>query len=245
MAPGRLILTALCAGLWSGAASAQFMDMLKNAVGNAATSAVTNAATTATTNAINGVVNGTSKQAAGKGTQEPAAAKPAAAAAPPGCPRVNYKLLPPLGQKPAGFPAVLWPTEPACGTYHFEDYNFEGAKAQVKAFEDAGGGPCAECYGGHSFDYMAHKFIDTNRKRYGKRFTELLATMQPNERVEWEGERYHGTIELTGEEPIGTFPCRQFHWTLLNKTNQIVTEREGLYCMWKYRSDMPVWRKVV
>lgn len=261
----------LCAALASDAAHAQFGELLKNAVTNAATSAAVNAAANGTTNAVNGAIREATsptpaprfkeahvKEAHVKEAHVKEAhiseARPATAAAPvsvpaapaghPGCESTrSRKPLAPLGPRPANFPAALWPAEPACA-YAFEDYDFSAGKEQARAFNAAGTVPCTECVGGSSLDWNAEGNLATSGRKT-KRFTEMLATMQPGEKIEWQGARYRGTIELAGELPIGEFPCRQFRWTLTSKADVVMAERDGLYCIWKYRSSDPVWHKVL
>lgn len=255
-------LAVLCAAMSSAAANAQFMDLLKNAVGNAAANAVTNAATSATRSAIDGAVSGVKSagatpapaaQSAPAGEQ-PAAAQPispgasqaqARPPAPAGCSPYGKNVYPALGSRPATIPAVLWPTEPACGAYFFDDYDFSAGKPQVEAFAAIGNGPCKHCPGGNAMDAQAHVFTNKDPKYAGKRFDEVMATLPRGERIEWQGQLYSGTIELTGEEPIGPFPCRQYHWTLWDKNRNVAAEREGLYCKSKRRSNEPRWHKVL
>jgi hypothetical protein len=247
---GSRLVAMLCMALAGGAAHAQFGELLKNAVTNAAQNAATSAAANATTNAVNGAIRqATSPERA---APPPAAARPAAgtpgptAGAPvrPGCDSTRRRQpLAPLGPRPAGFPAVLWPAEPAC-VYGFDDYDFTAGKAQAREFDRAGMVPCSECGGGTSLDFNAEGILATSGK-LKKRFLEMLVTMQPGEKIEWQGARYRGTIVLAGELPIGEFPCRQFHWTLTNKADVVMAEREGLYCIWKHRSNDPVWAKVL
>ncbi|WBS03850.1 hypothetical protein OU994_06060 [Pseudoduganella sp. SL102] len=255
------LAAALSTILASGAVHAQFGDLLKNAITNAATNAATSAAAHATTNAVNGAIReATSPSAPAPAPASPAAPSPArpatgtapeaaweqvpASAARPGCESTRKrKPLPPLGPRPANFPAALWPTEPACA-YGFEDYDFTGGKEQARAFEQAGRVACSECAGGFSHDANAQGKLAVSGG-LTKRFLEMLVTMQPGEQIAWQGARYRGAITLTGELPIGEFPCRQFRWTLTNKADVVMAERDGLYCIWKYRSDDPVWHKVL
>lgn len=260
---GLRSLALLCALLASGAAHAQFGELLKNAVTNAASNTAISAAANATTNAVNGAV----RQATSPSTPAPAAWPPADASlhapgsvpvdasahasssvpvadARPGCDSTRKrKPLPPLGPRPAKFPAALWPAEPPC-VYGFDDYDFSAGKEQVRAFDMAGRVPCSECGAGIALDFNAEGILATTGK-LKKRFLEMLVTMQPGERIEWQGARYRGTIVLAGELPIGEFPCRQFHWTLTSKADVVMAEREGLYCIWKHRSNDPVWAKVL
>ena len=257
---GLRSLALLCA-LASGAAHAQFGELLKNAVANAASNTAIGAAANATTQAVNGAVRqATSPAAPAPAAPAPAAPAPAAPApgetsarassavpgadARPGCDSTRKrKPLPPLGPRPANFPAVLWPAEPPCA-YGFDDYDFSGGKEQVRAFDMAGRVPCSECSAGIALDFNAEGILATTGK-LKKRFLEMLVTMQPGEKIEWQGARYRGQIELAGELPIGEFPCRQFHWTLTSKADVVMAEREGLYCIWKHRSNDPVWAKVL
>ena len=67
------------------------------------------------------------------------------------------------------------------------------------------------------------------------------------EKIQWKGSKYHGTIVMTGEQPVGTFPCRQYHWTLKDpKTGQVAAERDGMYCEWQGGySTKPSWNEVI
>jgi hypothetical protein len=239
----------LCTVLASGAAHAQFGELLKNAVTNAASHAAANAAANATTRAVNGAIDGAAREASTPATQPAAGPAPqtgtdvSAVAARSSCDSSRKrKPLPPLGPRPANVPAASWPDEPACA-YRFDDYGFPAGKAQAQAFEEAGRVPCSECAGGFSLDANAAGKLAVSPGPK-KRFLERLVALQPGEKIEWQGARYRGTIVLAGEQPIGEFPCRQFHWTLTNKVDVVMAEREGLYCMWKYRSDDPVWHEV-
>ncbi|GGY51442.1 hypothetical protein [Pseudoduganella albidiflava] len=245
----KLLLSAACGALIvSGPVHAQFGELLKNAVTNAATNAATSAAAHATTNAVNGAIRGATSPSA----PPPPAAQHAGSASAPlpetagrgGCESTRKrKPLAPLGPRPANFPAALWPAEPAC-VYGFEDYDFTVGQEQAKAFDQAGRVACSECAGGFSHDANAQGKLAVSGG-LTKRFLEMLVTMRPGEKIEWKGARYRGAITLAGELPIGEFPCRQFHWTLTSKADVVMAEREGLYCIWKHRSDDPVWTKVL
>ena len=250
----------LCLALYAGAANAQFMDMLKSAVTNAATSAATNAASTATSNAINGAIRGATQPPAASApnpgaqgllptTKKPSSwigADPPPMYGRPGCRTSSTPLLDPLPPKPADFPDVSWPTEEAPCAHRFTDYKFEAGKAQTKAFEAIGNAACPECKKA-AVDARArsHYSVMRMQSKNGKGFDEYLATMPLQGTFEWVGERYDGSLELVGEQPIGSFPCRQFHWTLrTKKTRDIVAEREGLYCVWAHDLNDPTWTEV-
>lgn len=268
-AQSALRALALLCTLGSAQAHAQFLDMLKNAVGNAAASAVTNAATQATSSVVNGAIDGAKngvKSGAKNGVTAPAqpaaqlAAAPAPqpaldrAAAPAGanqahyCPAMDGPALPPLGPRPADYqPEVLWPDAPKCTPHEFPDYRFEAARAQVKAFEKAGSVHCPECGGyGQALDFQARGLI-TKDGRFARDFDEPIVKLRPGEHMDWQGKFLHGTIVLVGEQPINGFPCRQYKWTLFNKNDEVVAERPGMYCKFqiRFRDDEAKWHQVV
>jgi hypothetical protein len=253
-----LSMLALLCACASMQAHAQFMDMLKNAVGNAAANAAASAASKATTTAINGAMDGAKssvapdkKPAAPNGTRQAAqAAGASAAAAAVGtledCPASEGPALAPLGPRPAAYqPEALWPDPPTCIAHEFAHYKFQSALAQVLAFDKAGSPPCPECGGsGRAHDYQARLLI-TKDGRFTRDFDEPILKLRSGERMEWQGKRYSGTIVLVGEQPIGDFPCRQYKWTLLNKDKEVVAERPGLYCKFIFRDQEVKWRQVV
>ncbi|UGQ47084.1 hypothetical protein [Massilia endophytica] len=219
------------------------MDMLKNAVGNATANAVANAATGAVTKALSG----------DKAAEKPADAQPAAeeqsplaaaaaalmpaqaAAKPalkPGCEKVYGKPLAPLGERPESFPEILWPENSGCDVAKFADYKFEAAKKKKQEFVNASAVSCSDCEGGKAYDAWAQHAIGKSGVSSDK-FTEMLVALKPGESIKWKGSKFSGTIVLSGEQAIGSFPCKQFHWTLKDKANKVAAEREGLYCEWQ------------
>lgn len=183
--------------------------------------------------------------AAGTAQAAPSSASSSRTAPKAGCPRTRATPLPPLGPRPASYePAVLWPEESACDYYKFSDLKFDVARAQKKAFEDASKVPCSDCEGGYSFDAWAHFFLVKGGNSHEK-FTPMLIALEPGQSLSWKGARYSGTVQATGDHPIGPYPCRQYHWTL-KSGKEIVAEREGLYCEVKgeYAASAS-WREVL
>lgn len=246
-----LLCTAAASTTIAASAHAQFMDMLKNAVGNATAHAVAsaagNAAGKATTEALSGgggkgqnnPQNNASSTPQSQPVSQPAApvvtqavSAPAATNARPGCPRTRATPLAPIGPRPDTYqPEILWPEEPACGAFRFADLKFDAARAQLRAFTDASAVPCNDCEGGKAYDAWARHHLPGGD--YDNKFNQMLVALKPGETFKWKGARYSGTIALTGEHPIGEVPCKQFHWTLRDKANNIAAERAGLYCQWK------------
>lgn len=204
------------------------------------------------TEAARSVISGSDQQPASDGRSSagsPATgaitATPAAVAQKPGCPRTRAKPLPPLGPRPDNYaPAILWPEDTGCDYYKFADLKFEQARAQKKAFVDASKVRCSDCEGGYSYDAWAHFFMIKGGD-YSKKFDEMLIAMKPGQGLKWKGNRFNGTIQATGEHPIGPYPCRQYHWTL-KEGAKVVAEREGLYC--EYKGDYAAtakWQEIL
>jgi hypothetical protein len=222
------------------AANAQFFDKLKNAV-NSATAAA-NAASDAAKSLTPDGRRPEESPAASAASAPAAAPATMAAAAPkrkPGCPGSRTPALAPLGQRPEGFPESLWPTEGPCDTFSFADYKFDAGKAQKIAFDNASKVRCGDCEGGYSFDGWINHHLDKAEQK--------MLALKTGEKIQWKGGKYHGTIVLTGEQPVGTFPCRQYHWTLKDpKTGQVAAERDGMYCEWQGGySTKPSWNEVI
>ncbi|MDD2768616.1 MAG: hypothetical protein PHT19_07765 [Methylococcus sp.] len=176
----------------------------------------------------------------------PASAASTSSSAPKaGCFKTRAKPLPPLGPRPDSYaPEILWPEDTGCDYYKFSDLKFDKGKAQKKAFEDASKVACSDCEGGYSFDAWAHFFLIKGGNSYEK-FTPMLIALKPGQSLSWKGARYSGTVQATGEHPIGPYPCRQYHWTLKSGKN-VVAEREGLYCEVKGEyAASATWREVL
>jgi hypothetical protein len=252
------VLALPCALLATGAAQAQFMDMLKSAVSNAATNAAIGAASHATTKAVNGAIDGTVDSVKGAGQAQapaapraagaPVAAVPATPAPRPAtthhCPETDGESLPPLGERPPLYqPHVLWPDAPKCTPRTFSDYEFEAARAQVKAFDKAGSPLCPECVGGRANDSLPAFHLGGRSAKYD--LSGAMLALKAGEQVAWQGHRLAGRIVLVGEQPIGDFACKQFRWTLATKEGEIVAERPGLYCKFPWRGEPAAWRQVI
>lgn len=153
------------------------------------------------------------------------------ATAPVRCPKSRAQPLPPIGPRPDGYaPAVLWPAEPACDIHDFPDLKFNAARAQRDAFVNASKVRCGDCEGGYAYDAWARHALTQGGDE--KQYLALLVGLAVGQSLSWKGGRYQGTVQATGEHPIGPFPCRQYHWTLKDGA-RVVAEREGLLCQYK------------
>lgn len=226
-----LALPFLLAAATGAFADSPFDGFLRGAAVDAARTLLTNGAT--------GQQQKTDAPATPAGTSgnAPAAtpvSQPAtpAAAPKPGCMRTRAQPLPPLGPRPDAYqPAVLWPEDTGCDQYKFSDYKFDAARAQKKAFTDASRVRCSDCEGGYSYDAWAH-FFAAKGGDSSKKFEQMLLGLNPGQSINWKGNKFAGSVQATGEHPIGSFPCRQYHWTLKDG-GKVVAEREGLYCQYK------------
>jgi hypothetical protein len=255
-APKFARLFMLCCVAAGSSAHAQFADRLKNAVASATTSAVASAAGNAAGKATTEVLNGGTRQPAQARVQARPVAQPYSAtastvgtadpAARPGCPSTRAVPMAPLGSRPGTFlPEILWPEEPACGAYKFTDLKFDAARAQRRIFTEASAVPCGDCEGGKAYDAWAHDFV-VKGGNGSRQFEQMLIDLKPGDSIEWKGARFSGRIELAGEHPIGDYPCKQFHWTLRDKANQIAAERPGLFCQWRGEySASAKWQEVL
>lgn len=219
----------------AAAAHAQFMDMLKSAVTNVAVNTAVNKATEQPKAKEHEEAgdDGKADEPASPFAAFTAALKPAAApkaAAKPGCLKTRATPLPPLGERPGDYqPEILWPEDTGCDHYQFADLKFDAAREAKKAFVDASKVPCKDCEGGYGFDSQAH-FVLVKGGDYSNKFTEMLVALKPGQSLSWKGKQFNGEVKATGAHPIGSYPCRQFHWTLKDSNKAIVAEREGLYC---------------
>jgi len=156
------------------------------------------------------------------------AAAPKAARA--GCLQTRAMPLPPLGERPDDYPPeILWPEDSGCDYYKFADLKFDAAREAKKAFVDASKVPCKDCEGGFGYDSQAH-FVLVKGGDYANKFTTMLVALKPGQSLSWKGKQFNGELKATGAYPIGSYPCRQFHWTLKDSKKTVVAEREGLYC---------------
>ena len=168
-----------------------------------------------------------------------------AAAPRPGCLRTRAKPLDPVGSRPPSYaPATLWPEDTGCDYYSFSDLKFDAARTQKANFEEASKVPCSSCQGGYSYDAWAQPFAAKGGD-YFQKLQEILLALKIGQNISWKGKRYGGTIEATGDHPIGSCPCRQFHWKL-KQGEGVVAERYSLYCQYKAEYTSKVyWHEVL
>lgn len=236
------LVFAAAAALPAAAAHAQFMDKLKSAVSNAAVNTAVDKAAEVLKAKVQGEDSAAEKAEKSEESGGPfaalaasltpkAATRAATKAAPkPGCPQSRAKPLPALGARPDDYqPAILWPEDTGCDYYQFSDLKFDAARDAKKAFANASKVPCSDCEGGFGYDSQAH-FVLVKGGDYSNKFTEMLIALKPGQSLSWKGQKYNGEITATGAHPIGSYPCRQFHWILKDSKKTIVAEREGLYC---------------
>ena len=156
----------------------------------------------------------------------PRASASAPAATPSSCGRSARPYLPSFGPPPAGFPAVLWPDADQC-EYTFGALEFTAGAAQKKAFANASRVPCGDCEGGYSYDSWANYFTEKDGSKSA--FDAKVAALPIGKSISWKGRKHQGEIVATGERPIGSTPCKQYHWTM-RLAGKVVAEREGLFC---------------
>ncbi|KAB2896310.1 MAG: hypothetical protein F9K35_14245 [Burkholderiaceae bacterium] len=104
------------------------------------------------------------------------------------------------------------------------------SRAQREAFVNASKVRCGDCEGGHAYDAWARHALTQGGDE--KQYLALLVGLAVGQSLSWKGSRYQGSVQATGEHPIGPFPCRQYHWTLKDGV-RVVAEREGLLCQYK------------
>lgn len=243
----KTLIAALCGiALAPLGAHAQWLDTLKNAAAQAAVGAVqkvvdkpaaepqerSSAAAQATRNA--------------DAPAAPGAQRAAETSAAPGCRKLKGNVLPPVGERPADFkPEVLWPEETQCSYYKFADLKFDAAREMKKKFENASKVPCSDCEGGYSFDAWAH-FSMGKGGISKEKFEAMLVALKPGQHIDWKGAKFQGQVLLSGEQPVAGFPCKQFHWTLKDKSGNQVAEREGMYCEYKEEySTTAKWHEIL
>lgn len=223
----------LGAGIVHDSRAQSWGDFLKNAASDAARQAVGNNVRQAVTGAVDG---------AAMGLAQPAAPVQAAAAA--GCPRRKGTPLP-IGERPEGFePAGLWPEDTGCPVYSVSDLKFDKARAAKTAFREASKVPCNDCEGGYAFDAWGGRSL-VKSGDYSREFPKLLVALEEGKSLGWKGKRYDVRITAVGAHPIGEMPCRQFHYTLLEK-GRLVAEYDGMFCEYTrpYIAN-PSWNEVV
>lgn len=233
----------LGAGIVHDSRAQSWGDFLKNAAGEAARQAVGNNVRQAVTNAVDGAAKGLT-QPAGPSAQVPAQAGAPQPVAIPGCPRRKGTPLP-IGERPESFePAGLWPEDTGCPVYSVSDLKFDTARAAKTAFREASKVPCNDCEGGYAFDAWGGRSL-VKSGDYAKEFPKLLVALEEGKSLGWKGKRYDVRITAIGAHPIGEMPCRQFHYTLLER-GALVAEYHGMYCEYTrpYIAN-PSWNEVV
>lgn len=228
----------LGAGIVHDSRAQSWGDFLKNAAGDAARQAVGNNVRQAVTSAVDGAARGLTQPAA------PVAQAPVQAVAMPGCERRKGTPLP-IGERPEGFePAGLWPENTGCPVYSVSDLKFDRARAAKTAFREASKVPCNDCEGGYAFDAWGGRSL-VKGGDYSKEFPKLLVALEEGKSLGWKGQRYEVRITAVGAHPIGEMPCRQFHYTLLEK-GRLVAEYDGMVCEYTgpYIAN-PSWNEVV
>lgn len=228
----------LGAGIVHDSRAQSWGDFLKNAAGDAARQAVGNNVRQAVTSAVDGAARGLAQPAA------PAAQALVQSDATPGCARRKGTPLP-IGERPEDFePAGLWPENTGCPVYSVSDLKFDRARAAKTAFREASKVPCNDCEGGYSFDAWGGRSL-VKGGDYSKEFPKLLVALEEGKSLGWKGQRYEVRITAIGAHPIGEMPCRQFHYTLLEK-GRLVAEYDGMVCeSTRPHVANPSWNEVV
>lgn len=143
-----------------------------------------------------------------------------------------------LGQRPAGYPEMLWPAAKPCPAYSFADLDFAAANQAKMDFDIASKVDCDTCEGGSAFDGWAYKYVEKDGDY--QNFEKRLLALPTNGSLSWKGVKYAGTIKLIGQKPLGAYPCRQYQWTLKDGS-KTVAQRPGLFC----KTDAAAWAEVV
>lgn len=166
----------------------------------------------------------------------PVASAPTAGGGHASCPKLGrLSSIGAVGDRPATYaPSSLWPVNGHCAVHSFRDLQFPEAVEQKRAYTKIGDIPCRTCERGATYDGWPKNMPESK-----------LLSLRQGEPLRWKGARYEGAVVLTGEHPIGPFPCRQYRWTL-SEGAKVAAERAGLFCKYQVPGSSAVeWYQVI
>lgn len=207
-----LTTVALLALSGSAPASAQsFLDGLARRAADRLAEAAASRVEETVTGAMTGAAAGPDQPETASGAPAPSTSAPA---------------RPARRAEPAAIPSgpAPWPTNAGQVTYT-GDLEFAPVYQQeLDALEAFSAVRCTGCEGGYFYD---HWFTSRFAREQGG-VGGVVSRLAIGESISWRGEESNGRIEVTGDAPVGEFPCRQVLY-IQTKGDQ-EARAHGLFC---------------